>query len=271
MLFLGGKNNLKSYSSKALSLIRWQKRAAFPFSSFLKGGMTFEGCLVLPLFLFCMGTLLYGIEIVRFQSDAWEAMHQAGSRSCLLSCEAAGDTVMEYLDRQLLPYLCVKQGRRGVHVIENKEKNGEIELTVSYQIRPFLFRFPIGNISASDSFYGHDFKGYRGGGFAGENTETEKYVYVTETGSKYHFSENCTYLRVTVQAVRSGELSDKRNTSGEKYDSCERCKPAGRGMVYLTEWGNRYHESPNCSALKRNVFVIPLSCRGNRTACSKCG
>ena len=65
-------------NSKIPSLITSEKRRASLSSSFfLKGGMALEGCLVLPLFLFFMSTLLYGMEVVRFQNNAFSSMHRA--------------------------------------------------------------------------------------------------------------------------------------------------------------------------------------------------
>lgn len=271
MLSVSEKSYLKSYKFKALSLIKSKKKVSSLFSFYQKGGMTVEGCLVLPLFLFFMVTLLYTLEIVRFQGSAWEAVHQAGSKSCFFACEVVSSDVKNYLDKEILPYLCVEQGRDGIDTAERKKENGEIEVTISYKIRPFFFLFPIGDIGVSDCFYGHDFGGYKGGAFEKQSEEAEAYVYVTETGSKYHFSADCTYLKVIIQAIRGEEILNKRNASGEKYYACERCKPKSKGLVYLTEWGNRYHASADCSALKRKVFVIPISLSGGRTPCSKCG
>lgn len=270
MLSFSEKYRLKSNKFRVLSLIKSQKRVSSFFSFCLKGGMTVEGCMVLPLFLFCMGTLLYSLEIVRFQSSAWEAVHQTGSKSCFSACEDAEAAVRNYLDKEFLPYLCVEGGRDGVRVTGNKKKNGEREITVSYDIKPFVFLFPIGDISVSDCFCGHDFEGYRGG-FSESGENKEAYVYVTETGNKYHVSPDCTYLKVVALAAFGEDIQNMRNASGEKYYGCERCKPTGKGIFYLTEWGNRYHARADCSALKRRVFVIPLSLAGGRTACSKCG
>ena len=78
-------------NSKIPSLITSEKRRASLSSSFfLKGGMALEGCLVLPLFLFFMSTLLYGMEVVRFQNNAFSSMHRAISKSCFLAYEKYG-------------------------------------------------------------------------------------------------------------------------------------------------------------------------------------
>ena len=89
--------------------------------------------------------------------------------------------------------------------------------------------------------------------------------------TRYHLSDQCTYLRVKVQAVSAEETENMRNGSGEKYTACERCKPVKGGLVYLTAWGNRYHGESDCSALQRTVYMVPQSEAGGRSACSKCG
>ena len=41
-----------------------------------------EASLVLPIFLMYIMTLLYSIEIVRFQSNVWEAVHKVSMEVC---------------------------------------------------------------------------------------------------------------------------------------------------------------------------------------------
>ena len=47
---------------KVLSLINSLRRVSFSSPFYLKAGMALEGCLVLPVFLFFMGTLLYSLR-----------------------------------------------------------------------------------------------------------------------------------------------------------------------------------------------------------------
>lgn len=273
-------------SKKAFSLIHSSKGVSSLPSFCLKAGMALEGCLVFPLFIFFMITLLYSLEMVRFQSDVYEAMHLSGSRECFYAYqfkygESEGamashrNTAIEdihwYLENQTLPYLCAEGGKEGVHITADSDNSGNIRICTEYVMKPFIRWIPIGNIAVSDCFYGHKFVGYMENGTAGEGSGMETYVYITATGSKYHVSQECTYLKVQIQSLEGESISAFRNHSGEKYSPCERCNPHEKGMVYLTEWGNKYHGKADCSALKRTVYLVPLSEVSNRTACSKCG
>lgn len=273
--------------TKALSLIKFSKRVSFSFPFYLKAGMTVEGCLVLPVFLLFMATLLYSLEMIRLQSSVYEAMHQAGSKACFHAYESAygkeavaygnenaeAGEIKQYLSEQILPYLCVEGGSEGmsISVIQDSYAEGNLEINVSYSMKPFIRWLPVGNLKIKYGYFGHGFVGYTGDSAWEEETEPETYVYITSTGSKYHFSEDCTYLKVNVKAAVVEEIRYLRNGSGEKYYPCEYCNPKGEGLVYLTEWGNRYHGKANCPSLKRTVYIIPLSEAGERTACSKCG
>lgn len=272
---------------KTPSLKALKKRVSF-FSSFcFKGSMALEACLAVPIFLFFMFTLLLSLEMVRFQSNAWEALHQIGSKACFLAYEAVyggehismdesltdpGSCVRSYLSDQVLPFLCIVQGKEGVTVTENIdiEGSGNVEIEAAYSMKPFLYWLPIGDIIIKDKFFGHAWVGFRNNSVSEDKT-LEEYVYITPTGSKYHFSQECTYLMVRIQAVKSWEIDDIRNGSDGRYYPCERCRPQREGLLYLTDWGNRYHGASDCSALKRTVYIVPLFKAGDRTACSKCG
>lgn len=278
-------NHSDSISNKAFSLIRVPAGVSSLPSFYLKAGMALEGCLVLPVFIFFMITLLYSLEIQRFQSDVYEAVHIAGSRECfygyrdeygaskgMVEPEGNGTEygIRQYLESQMLPFFCVEEGVRGLDIQTYTDNLENVEIHVKYRIKPFIRWLPIGNLSVSDSFYGHKFVGYTGNGAEEKKGKEETYVYITDTGTKYHISRECTYLKVQIQALKGENIKELRNSSGGKYYPCERCNPKETGMVYLTEWGNRYHGESDCSALKRTVYLVPLSETGGRTACSKC-
>ena len=69
-------------------------------------------------------------------------------------------------------------------------------------------------------------------------------------------------------------ISSKRNESGSKYTSCERCKiPLNKQkIVFITLYGNHYHTDISCSGLKRTVRTISLeqAQKEGKRKCKKC-
>lgn len=258
----------------------FKKRAFFSSSINSKGSMALEGSLVLPIFLFFMMTVLLSLEAVRFSSDVQEAVYQAGNKYALAGYQmkygnevppGIHGQIKEYLDCQLYPYLCVAEGEKGVRIqdLSSVMEDGRIEFTAEYRLKPFIGWLPIGTITIRDRFFSHAWTGYTGTKMQGAGQQ-ETYVYVTRTGTKYHLSYDCSYLKVQVQAVKYEEIPSMRNPTGEKYHACLRCKPGKDSVVYITTDGNRYHGSADCSALKRVVYMISLQEAEGYGACSKC-
>lgn len=245
--------------------------------------MALEGGLVLPIFLLFMLTVLLSLESVRLQSNVAEGLYLTGSRYAVsvsgkgterdgwsgIDAEAG---VKEYLDSQFLPYLCVKEGRSGIQVQDNSSlSSGRVEIKAEYSLSSAIWWLPVGEIVIKDSFLGHGWCGYTGKEEGAIGQEKELYVYITKTGSRYHLSHDCSYLQVRVKAVEVQWLEDGRNKWGARYYPCSRCRPYERGTVYVTEDGRNYHSYGDCSALKRTIYMIPLSEAGGYSACSRCG
>ncbi|MBQ8596619.1 MAG: hypothetical protein IJ409_02400 [Lachnospiraceae bacterium] len=241
--------------------------------------MAIEGSLVLPIFLLLMMTVLLSLEAVRLQSDMWEALAEAGSK-CAASAYGQSDAeninitdqIKQYLDARLLSYLCVEGGREGIQLQDTSSlEQGKIEIGAEYKLASVIWWLPVGEILIEDRILTHSWTGYSGS--EEQWTEQEKgiYVYVTETGSRYHMSQECSYLKVQVKAVGAEWLKEGRNKWGAKYDPCSKCKPQKTGTVYVTADGKNYHSYGNCSALKRTVYIILLSEAEGYDACSRCG
>ena len=268
--------SLKEVKNRIISFCR---RALFLSSAKPKGSMALEGSLVLPIFLFYMMTVLLSLEAVRFQSNMQEALHQAGNRRAFSEYQVRyldGERsdicgqINEYLGSQLFPYLCVAGGEGGVDLEDmSSEESGRVEISAEYEIKPFIGWLPIHRVRIRDQFISHSWIGYSKAENQDEREE-DTYVYVTKTGSKYHLSYNCTYLRVQLRAVSYDRVSSLRNEAGGRYHACQRCRPVKGEMVYITESGSSYHGRSDCSALKRTVYMIPLSEADGYGACSKC-
>lgn len=269
---------------RARSLTTFFRRASFLFLFPMKcrASLTIEASLVLPIFLFYMMTLLYSLEIVRFQSDVREALHQEATRESFAAYgvrygnaheeNEAEQRMRAYLEKQLLPYLCAEGNGEGLSFDVKKNAFGtdNRQLSVSYTVKPFLFLLPIGDLAVTDSVLIHDWTGYQKDAVWSGEDRLEAYVYITPTGKKYHLLESCTYLKVRLRAVDSGEIDRLRNADGEIYHPCEVCGTKVNNIVYLTEWGNRYHGRNDCRAIQKTVYMVPLSQVGERTVCKKC-
>lgn len=109
---------------------------------------------------------------------------------------------------------------------------------------------------------------------SGDNVEIE-YVYITKSGKVYHCDRKCTYLKPSVKEIQGNDVSSKRNSSGSKYKPCEKCcrniDSQDIGRVYITVYGDRYHKTPVCPKIKRDIRKVKKSEINKLPACSKCG
>lgn len=208
--------------------------------AFQKGSMTVEASLVLPFLLCAVTALLY---LFSFTSVQAKESRELAERAELLAVTAGqayeSDPYIRLSDAKLvsLPFSSLFFGRKPV--------------TREVVVRAWV--------------------GYTGESF--HNRAGETIVYITPTGSVYHKSRDCTYLRLSIRQVASGDLSGERNQSGSRYSPCIYCIRRGwaGGTAYITDYGTSYHSSAGCQGLKRTVTAIPLSQAGGRHACSRCG
>lgn len=235
------------------------------YSSKLKASITLEATFVVPIFLFFVFTVMMALEIVRFQSGVFESLQQTeyeyGVQSFFVKYE--GEAAMnistrcsELLNHGDAPYFCM---RGMVEYNDLSESDiGTILIEANYEIKPFIYWIPIrGNFR--DSVFGHEFTGYIPFDTSCFEEDGETYVYITESGSKYHLYEYCNALSVQVEADTLEAVLQKRSIDGSKYYPCERCAYGVLGLVYFTKSGNRYHGENDCPSLKRTVYVVSLS------------
>lgn len=214
-------------------------RRASP-GAFRKGSMTVEASFVLPFLLCAVTALLY---LFSFTSVQAEKSRKLAERAELLAVTAGqayeSDPYIRLYDAELVSL-------------------------------PFSSLFP-GKKPAARKVVVRAWVGYTGESF--QNHAGEAIVYITPTGSVYHKSRDCTYLRFSIRQVATGDLSGERNQSGSRYTPCIYCIRMGwaGGTAYITDYGTSYHSSAGCQGLKRTVTAIPLSEALGRHACSRCG
>lgn len=97
-------------------------------------------------------------------------------------------------------------------------------------------------------------------------------VYMTEYGTVYHKNRACTHLALSIQAVAFATVENLSNESGEGYVSCESCGKNGLfTVVFITNYGNKYHTTTKCRGLKRSIKTVLLSQLKGVSPCQKCG
>lgn len=151
------------------------------------------------------------------------------------------------------------------------DSSGNIDFVLTYRVRiPFL-PGSLGKISITQRTCRRVWSGISGKDRDEQDIE-DTMVYVTETGSVYHLSLSCSYLKLSIKYVSKKEAEGLRSSDGSKYYACERCDPTeDTQFVYLTEDGDRYHSDINCSSLKRGIRTVALSSLQGWRACSRCG
>lgn len=229
--------------SRFIKFLCSKRMSSFLFSS-QEGSMTVEAAAAIPVFLFAILNLLSIILMFGEYSTNLADMHQ---RAKTLSVHA--------------------------HVLEEGQNvnNDLIIQTKVINLEPLISVMGFETKKTIVNCRMRKWTGYDVSG-SGQSEEGEEWVYITPYGESYHRSRDCRYLSLKIKAVTIEEISSLRNKSGGIYYSCGTCgNGRGTGICFYTEYGNRYHVMPNCSALKRTIRTVRLSEVGNRHACSYCG
>lgn len=269
----------------------------------VKGGMTVEASMVLPLFVFFFINLSSSMEMIRLHGNLELALWEVGNRMTVYGSvlerkesEDKSDVKMQevtketedslwkelagvalsytYIKDQLITYLGedylenapLTYGTDGLQFLESDvlERKDCFEVVLTYQVSP------VGGLAAflpfrmANKYYGHWWNGY-------EIPKDEVFVYMTENGEVYHVSKDCTHLRLSVQEMNWQQVGSCRNAQGKKYVSCEKCcEEAAPEKVYITNEGECYHYKNNCPGLKRTIMCIWLSEVESAKLCQRC-
>lgn len=260
------------------------KRRTFFFAS-LRGSLTIEAAMALPLFFFTMVTILQLCNVmdgaVRFGSALCET-----SEEIAISSYAAeygeGDSVLPGAVSAIYGRNAVLRRAGDTEAVKNVSfllssflEDGEmIHLVMTYQMK-----LPIGGISIPGIHFLQrgSVRGWTGrSGSSGDSVLEDsdgsvQTVYVTEHGTVYHKDLQCSHIRLSIRQVSRDGLKNLRNSSGGKYHACDKCGKQGGNTVFITEDGDRYHSSLGCSGLKRTIREFSLEEAGSLRPCSKCG
>ncbi len=285
------KNSNKKINKKDMLLRASGKRPS------LAASVTVEASIILPIFLFFFVNLLTIFDILKLQCDLEAALHQAGSQIMLeqamvkhtlgnaaddnnlnagigaINSFTAGKKVKNYLGENYLNNSPISGGASGLKFVESAfYSSGDIiDIVATYKVHPLFGIAGFKEFPLEGRLYGHAFTGYElGGGQSDSDDEAEELVYITENGSAYHKSLDCSHLKLSVKKITKSGLSVKRNIGGAKYYPCEACGKGAGQTVYITNYGNRYHTKSSCSKIKRTIKTVPISEAVGKTPCKDC-
>lgn len=296
-------NFIKKYSNNYGAIKRISLLTFFGGQRKLAGSMTVEAAFVMPLLIFFFLNLTASIEIIRLSGNLDLAMWDAGKRLSVYAYAYdsmvkgenepddnmngrgkpltdklagiaftslwAGNEVTVDVGREYLDKSPVKGGADGIYFGSSSflEENDCIKLVAVYQVEPLTTIAGFGVFTMHNRIVARAWTGYE------LPIEQEKgdCVYITETGTVYHESRECTYIRLVIRSVHVSEIDKIRNESGGRYEICWICKDANSfGQAFVARTGTKYHFLKGCSALKRTVMTIKRSDAGSYRKCSRC-
>lgn len=270
----------------------------------VKGSMTVEAAVVLPLFLFFFLALGTAIEMIRLQNNMDFALCDVGRRLSVYgyaldetgqSQEVKGNVeseeaewfselkdlafsytyvkneLVDYLGKEYLETSCIVDGVNGIHFPESEIFGEEncFEIIATYRVAPFGELMGVRGFRMANRYYGHVWNGYE---IPLEEADTKQdVVYVTEFGEVYHEDQMCSHLFLNVRQVGLQEAYESRNSNGVKYKLCEYCEKFElNGLVYITEDGDCIHYRRDCAGLKRTIYTITRKEAEGYAPCSRC-
>lgn len=294
---IGCKAN--TFSSKNIG----KNKSTFPLS-LMKGSITLEATVVLPIFITFILSIYSFFYIYNYQNivqmSVYNTAKSIGRYSYIM--ERAEDMGKEYIDsiqklnvdKEILTsgvnmvYVWNKVmndevkkytvssnimgGKNGISVLDSDidTETGENDIVVSYKMGIDIpdikkIRYKLINRCYFRAWVGESIVDI-------QDKIKQKTVYITPHGKVYHIYFDCSHIELSISAIPFKSVNDLRNKNGGKYYRCDRCvkKTNEDDIVYITDTGTSYHINSKCSGIKRDILEIEISNVGNRKLCSRC-
>ncbi len=144
-----------------------------------------------------------------------------------------------------------------IQVYSMQEKSTPVRLYSTVKAKMPFLPFPAATLQVRAAASVRPWIGRTDSSMADGASSGGQLYYVSDYQSVYHTSSDCSYLDLQISAMDAGRISSAKNDEGDHYQPCEACigKGAVGSVVYLTHGGEHYHNSPECSALKRSVHL----------------
>ena len=243
-----------------------------------KASFTVEAALVLPLLACFFSCILFFFQIMQVQLSVQKVLEDTGRRLAVLASTETKEDIAYESVAKLLFYVDLKEqeevekfvvgGALGIVLIASESEGDYVSLEVNYGMK-----FPINLLGKQVVWINQKafFRKWTGWHVKDITCPENVWVYVTPNGSAYHQRKSCPYLALSIREVELSEVRWLRNLDGTRYRECKSCmEKKGGKVVYLTDYGERYHYDLACGGLKRTIYTRRLSEVENRDACTKC-
>lgn len=267
----------------------------------LRGSLTFEAALCLPLFLFFCFCLLMPMRMMERQRQMQAAVESVGED---LSRYAYIAYCMEEKNKKRTDISRVEDGEGfsgdvlemlseayAAAAVSRKIDNSWVEqvnflgtdigtddmvrIQMNCRMRlPFsvlgIHSIPVEILCSRRMWTGAEDNRWKKEA-AGDEAEDEM-VYVGKASTRYHRLRTCHYLWNDLETVSEGQLESLRNQDGKCYHPCSVCgKKGSGGLLYVMPYGTSYHRDAGCSAINAYVQTAPLKSVEHLGECSYCG
>lgn len=273
---------------------KYIKRAFLKLSVPTSASVSLEASIAIPIFLFAFLEILSLLSYLSVYSGVLCAIKFVGDPVSVYGY--AYDRVMEeteevsigesfvtslvfsetYLDAQVkkacdgaLYQNMVSGGAEGITLLGSHidRADKEVAILAHYTVEP-LISFAGTGLRGCNYYYARFWTGYE----PEQYEVAEDMVYITEHGTVYHLSRDCTHLQLSIKSIQKSDLWEARNDYGRKYSKCPMCvekEPAG-DYYYITQRGDRYHAVLSCSGLKRTVRCVRRKEVEGWNLCNRC-
>lgn len=241
----------------------------------IKGSLTIEAAMVLPIFLVSMIALASLINIITANIRLQNCMYEK-ARELSITCDAETEVDCNKIRDEIiaefgakkwdncytlepqLPIISLLQSPKGDYAVLSAAYKAGIPFTGDKLYVPVTCKILFHNwVGYDEDYHKYDFD--------------DVIVYVAQNESVYHLDRDCSHISIAVVKTTPEEVVNLRNASGGKYKKCSLCHSSlNDPILYVTKEGDRFHNDRNCSACKRIVRAVRLSEVGELRPCSRC-
>lgn len=240
-----------------------------------KGSFTLEAACIIPLTAAFLAFILCFFRVLTVETEVYTALNYAGRQAAamghtsgneLLGLSVAEGFFLTKLRESKTAAACLKGTDALLAVSGSSQDEEYYTLSADYSIPLPVPFFLIHEVPVHQEVKSRKWIG------SVASREEKAYVYVTETGTVYHVTKKCTYLDLSIREIKSTEIEVLRNKNGHKYYECDRCvaKNTDSKHWYVTDYGDCFHSSLQCSGLKRTITVRLREEVTDKRPCSKC-